>query len=80
MITYRATLDVPASTVLLVSRWLLIHRKAYDRRPWRRAASPYVQAVLVLRWFKEATDSGSWPATRGSASQPPTATCTRRST
>jgi len=52
VITYRATLDVPASTVLLVSRWLLIHRKAYDRRPWRRAATPYVQAVLVLRWFK----------------------------
>jgi hypothetical protein len=56
VITYRATLDVPASTVLLVSRWLLIHRKAHDRRPWQRAATPYVQAVLVLRWFKEATD------------------------
>jgi hypothetical protein len=56
VITYRATLDVPASTVLQVSRWLLIHRKAHDRRPWQRAATPYVQAVLVLRWFKEATD------------------------
>jgi hypothetical protein len=56
MITYRATLDVPASTVLLVSRWLLLHGNAHDRRPWQRAATPYVQAVLVLRWFKEATD------------------------
>jgi hypothetical protein len=56
VITYRATLDVPASTVLLVSRWLLAHRLAHDRRPWQRAATPYVQAVLVLRWFKEATD------------------------
>jgi hypothetical protein len=56
VITYRATLEVPASTVLLVSRWLLLHRKVHDRRPWQRAATPYVQAVLVLRWFKEATD------------------------
>jgi hypothetical protein len=39
-----------------VSRWLLLHRKAHDRRPWQRAATPYVQSVLVLRWFKEATD------------------------
>ncbi len=56
MITYRATLDVPASTVRLVSRWLLMHRLAHDCRPWQRAATPYVQAVLVLRWFKDATD------------------------
>jgi hypothetical protein len=25
-------------------------------RPWQRAATPFVQAVMVLRWFKEATD------------------------
>lgn len=25
-------------------------------RPWQRAATPFVQAVLVLRWFKDATD------------------------
>lgn len=56
MITYRATLDVPASTVQVVSRWLAAHRKAYDLRPWQRAATPYVQAVMVLRWFKDATD------------------------
>lgn len=56
MITYRATLDVPVHTVALVSRWLLAHRKAHDRAPWQRAATPYVQAVLVLRWFKDATD------------------------
>jgi hypothetical protein len=56
VITYRATLDVPASTVALVSRWLLMHRLAHDRRPWQRAATPYVQAVLVLRWFTDATD------------------------
>ena len=56
MITYRATLDVPASTVGVVSRWLAAHRKTHDVRPWQRAATPYVQAVLVLRWFKERTD------------------------
>jgi DDE superfamily endonuclease len=56
VITYRATLDVPASTLAQVSRWLAAHRKAHDARPWQRAATPYVQAVMVLRWFKEATD------------------------
>ena len=56
MITYRATLDVPAETARIVSRWLLAHRRAYDARPWQRAATPYVQAIMVLRWFKEATD------------------------
>lgn len=56
MITYRATLDVPASTVAQVSRWLTTHRKLVDVRPWQRAATPYVQAVMALRWFKEDTD------------------------
>lgn len=56
MITYRATLDVPAGTVSLVSRWLVAHRRAHDSRPWQRAATPYVQAVMVLRWFKDVTD------------------------
>jgi hypothetical protein len=56
VITYRATLDVPASTLAQVSRWLAAHRKAHDRAPWQRAATVYVQAVLVLRWFKERTD------------------------
>jgi len=56
VITYRATLDVPEQTVFCVSRWLAAHRKAHDRRPWQRAATPFVQAVLVLRWFKDATD------------------------
>jgi DDE superfamily endonuclease len=56
VITYRATLDVPAETVRIVSRWLLAHRKAHDTRPWQRAATPYVQAIMLLRWFKDATD------------------------
>jgi hypothetical protein len=56
VITYRATLDVPEQTVLCVSRWLAAYRKEHDRRPWQRAATPFAQAVLVLRWFKDATD------------------------
>ena len=56
MITYRATLDVPEQTAFCVSRWLAAHRKVHDVRPWQRAATPFVQAVLVLRWFKDATD------------------------
>lgn len=56
MITYRASLDVPAETASQVARWLAAHRKAHDVRPWQRAATPFVQAVMVLRWFKEATD------------------------
>lgn len=56
MISYRASLDVPSDTAVCVSRWLLAHRQVHDLRPWQRAATPYAQAVLVLRWFKEATD------------------------
>lgn len=56
MITYRATLDVPASTHICVSRWLASFRKIHDVRPWQRAATPFVQALMVLRWFKDATD------------------------
>ena len=52
----RVTLDVPDRTLAQMSRWLAAHRKAVDARPWQRAATPYVQAVLVLRWFKERTD------------------------
>jgi hypothetical protein len=56
VISYRATLDVPSETTVCVSRWLAEHREIHDRRPWQRAATPYTQAVLVLRWFKERTD------------------------
>lgn len=55
MISYRATLDVPFSTVARVSGWIQAHRRASDVRPWQRAATCWVQAVLVLRWFKDGT-------------------------
>lgn len=56
MIQYRATLDVPIQTAVTVSRWLRDHRRRADDRPWQRAATPWVQAILVLRWFKDGTD------------------------
>lgn len=56
MITYRASLDVPTQTLATVCRWLREHRRLHDQRPWQRAATVYVQAVMVLRWFKERTD------------------------
>ena len=55
MITYRASLDVPFTTCATVSGWLAAHRRAVDVRPWQRAATCWVQAVLVLRWFKDGT-------------------------
>ncbi|MGK2876049.1 MAG: transposase family protein [Nocardioides sp.] len=56
MITYRASLDVPAQTLTCVCRWLREHRHAHDQRPWQRAATVYVQSLMVLRWFKDDTD------------------------
>lgn len=56
MITYRATLDVPIHTLRAVTGWLGAHRRRHDVRPWQRAATVYVQAVMVLRWFKDDTD------------------------
>ncbi|WP_244666893.1 transposase family protein [Myceligenerans indicum] len=55
MISYRASLDVPATTLEAVTRWLIAHRRRAGARPVQRAASARVQALLVLRWFKEAT-------------------------
>ena len=56
MLFYRATPDVPESTARAISGWLAAHRKAHDLRPAQRAATPWVQAVLVLRWLINATD------------------------
>lgn len=53
MITYRAALDVPVETLRMVATWLRGHRHAHERRPWQRAATVFVQAVMVLRWFKD---------------------------
>nr|WP_143222403.1 MULTISPECIES: transposase family protein [Actinomyces] len=53
-----------------MSAWLSAHRRAHDSRPHQRAATPWVQAVMLLRWMIEATsmrtlarDAGISPAT-----------------
>jgi len=56
VITYRATLDVPERTLAFVAHVLAAHRTRVDRRPWQRVATVYVQAVMVLRWFRDGTD------------------------
>ena len=68
--SYRATLDVPIAAVRTVSGWLTARRRAHDTRPHQRAATIWVQAVVVLRWLKDGTDvralardSGVWQAT-----------------
>jgi hypothetical protein len=55
VITYRATLDVPAETALRLAVWLGEHRRSLGTRTGRRAAGCYRQAVLVLRWFRDDT-------------------------
>ena len=55
MITHRASLDVPATTLETVTSWLATHRRRPGARPVQRAAPARTQALLVLRWFKDAT-------------------------
>src|SRR3954449_9831262 len=70
VITYSATLDVPADTATLLTELLAAER--LRRRPGVGARPPSCldQAVLVLRWFREDTpmptlarDAGVSPAT-----------------
>src|SRR5512144_1840958 len=54
-VTYSAVLPVAGETVLFVSGLLAAERRRRGPRPWRRALGCYRQAVLVLRWFLDAT-------------------------
>ncbi len=55
MITYSATLDVPADTVAQLVELLVAERRRRGTGIGARAASCFDQAVLVLRWFREDT-------------------------
>jgi hypothetical protein len=55
VITYGATLDVARELTLFVAGVLRSERRARGTRRRRRALTPYRQAVLVLRWFRDAT-------------------------
>ena len=56
MITYSATLDVPAETATLLTDLLVAERRRRGTGIDSRAASCFAQAVLVLRWFREDAD------------------------
>jgi hypothetical protein len=55
VITYSATLDVPAETATLVTELLVAERLRCGTPIGSRAASCRDQAILVLRWFREDT-------------------------
>jgi hypothetical protein len=55
VINYGATLDVAHALVWFVARILQTERQRRGTRRGRRALTPYWQAVLVLRWFRDAT-------------------------
>src|SRR3954447_20591361 len=56
VITYSATLDVPAETATLLTELLIAERLRRGTGLGARAASARDQALLVLRWFREDAD------------------------
>ena len=56
MITYSATLDVPAETATLLTELLVAERLRRGTGIGARAASARDQAILVLRWFRQDAD------------------------
>src|SRR3954451_13509535 len=56
VITYSATLDVPADTATLLTELLVAERLRRGTGVGSRAASCSAQAVLVLRWFRDDAD------------------------
>src|SRR3954447_20226222 len=56
VITYSASLDVPAGTATLLTELLVAERLRRGSGLGSRAASCSAQAVLVLRWFRQDAD------------------------
>ncbi|PPK91908.1 DDE superfamily endonuclease [Kineococcus xinjiangensis] len=55
MLFYRASLDVPVELAYDLATLLRAHRTLIGTRRGRRALGCYQQAVLALRWFRDAT-------------------------
>lgn len=55
MISYCATLDVSKDLATMVARLLIAHRRAIGTRRRTRTLTPWAQAVLLLRFFRDAT-------------------------
>ena len=54
-VAYRAVLDIRRETVLFLSTLLYAERQARGTRTGTRALGCFAHAVLVLRWFLDAT-------------------------
>lgn len=55
MIVYDARLDVPRELALYVARLLRVERRERGTRRGRRVLGAFGHAVLMLRWFRDAT-------------------------
>lgn len=55
MITYRATLDVPAELLRFVTRLLILERRDRGTPAGSRCLTCREQAILALRWFRDRT-------------------------
>jgi hypothetical protein len=76
-VTYAATLPVRDQTVLYLSSLLVAERLRRGTRAGSRALSPFQQAVLILRWFLDATRVAQLAVDTRSRS-PPRMTCRTR--
>jgi hypothetical protein len=54
-VTYTGVLSIGEPTAVRLAQLLGAHRQARGTRKGRRALGPWRQAVLVLRWFLDAT-------------------------
>jgi hypothetical protein len=54
-ITYTTTLEIRRETVEELARLLAAHRQVLGTRKGTRVLGPFKQAVLVIRWFLDAT-------------------------
>ena len=65
MITYRATLDVPAELLRFVTRLLILERRHRGTPAGSRCLTCREQAILALRWFRDRTRPGRLAADHG---------------
>lgn len=54
-VTYTCVLDADRESVEFLSHLLACHRRRLGTRTGTRALGPFKQAVLVIRWFLDAT-------------------------
>jgi hypothetical protein len=77
VITYRATLDVPAELLRFVTRLLTMERRQRGTPAGSRALTCREQAILVLRRFRDRTRIEQLGRDHASRALPRTATSAR---